>query len=177
MQRDASLLDPRTFVGASSGFARHVGRHDRGGEREGRSAADARRGRGLRGGAWVAMSDSDPRSRAGKQMPASDRPARILIMGPRVRAPENRGGKCVEGRAAFLGPRWDRLAYRGEIRCRGKDRKSLDRRGAPVPGGRKYNPRAARRRRPARLLSVSGPGKRSRLRPRRSRRTSSRGLA
>ena len=91
MQRDASLLDPRTLVGASSGFARHVGRHDRCGEREGRSEADARRGRGLRGGAWVAMSDSDPRSRAGKQMPASDRPARILLW-VLVSAPRKIGG-------------------------------------------------------------------------------------
>ena len=102
MQRDASLLDPRTFVGASSGFARHVGRHDRGGEREGRSEADARRGRGLSGGAWVAMSDSDPRSRAGKQMPASDRPARILLW-VLVSAPRKIGGGNASRAAPLFG--------------------------------------------------------------------------
>ena len=71
----------------------------------------------------MAMSDSDPRSRAGKKMPASDRPARILLW-VLVSAPRKIGGKCVEGRAAFLGPRWDRLAYRGEIRCREKIEKA-----------------------------------------------------
>ena len=57
------------------------------------------------------------------------------IMGPRVRAPENRGGKCVEGRAAFLGPRWDRLAYRGEIRCREKIEKAWIGVAHPSQGG------------------------------------------
>ena len=45
------------------------------------------------------------------------------MMGPRVRAQENRG-TCVDGRAAFWGPRQDRLAYRGEIRCREKIEKA-----------------------------------------------------
>ena len=60
------------------------------------------------------------------------------IMGPRVRAPENRGGgggKCVEGRAAFLGPRWDRLAYRGDIRCRDKIEKAWIGVAHPSQGG------------------------------------------
>ena len=177
MQRDASLLDPRTLVGASSGFARHVGRQDRGGEREGRSEADARRGRGLRGGAWVAMSDSDPRSRAGKQMPASDRPARILLW-VLVSAPRKIGGGNAS-RAAPLFWGHAGIAWRtgGKYVVGEKIEKAWIGVAHPSQGGRKYNPRAARRRRPARLLSVSGPGKRSRLRPRRSRRTSSRGLA
>ena len=156
MQRDASLLDPRTLVGASSGFARHVGRHDRGGEREGRSEADARRGRGLRGGAWVAMSDSDPRSRAGKQMPASDRPARILLW-VLVSAPRKIGGGNAS-RAAPLFWGHAGIAWRtGGKYVVGKRSKKPGSAWRTRPRGEEIHPRAARRRRPARLLSVSGP--------------------
>ena len=78
------------------------------------------------------------------------------IMGPRVRAPENRGGKCVEGRAAFLGPRWDRLAYRGEIRCREKIEKAWIGVAHPSQGG--GNTSQGRQASPTcELLSVSGP--------------------
>ena len=58
------------------------------------------------------------------------------MMGPRVRAPENRGGgECVEGRAAFWGPRWDRRAYRGEIRWREKIEKAWIGVAHPSQGG------------------------------------------
>ena len=78
----------------------------------------------------------------GRTLPASDRPARINDMPSRVRAPENRGGICASGRGAFLGPRRDRLAYRGEIRCREKIEKAWIGVVAPVPGG-EIRPRAA----------------------------------
>ena len=86
------------------------------------------------------------------------------MMGPRVRAPENRGGGCVEGRAAFLGPRWDRLAYRGERRCREKIEKAWigvahpSQGGEGRRGGYDVNTSQGRQASPTcELLSVSGP--------------------
>ena len=80
------------------------------------------------------------------------------------------------GPRRFLGATLGSPGVPGGHTLEGNDRKSLDRRGAPVPGGEAIHPRAARRRRPA--SSCASPVRtRSRLRPRRSRRTSSRGLA
>ena len=88
------------------------------------------------------------------------------MMGPRVRAPENRGGGCVEGRAAFWGPRWDRLAYRGERRCREKIEKAWIGVAHPSQGGGNTSPGRRGRccrgvadlRAPARLRSGSDHG-------------------
>ena len=85
------------------------------------------------------------------------------------------------GPRRFLGATLGSPGVPGGKTLEGNDRKSLDRRGAPVPGGRQYipgppRPLLPRRRRPA--SSCASPvRKRSRLRPRRSRRTSARGRA